>query len=317
MEYIALGKTGLTVSRLGMGGHEYLPNGKSRGFNEDFTKSTTAGMIFEGFGAENRLEVLRTAYDLGINFYDVTQDSEKEALGRNFKQSPPPYEVYIQTRPEGMMYTYDEHNTKMANPDLLRAEAQRILKLLQRDTIDFFNLAPMKDAWQHDPDYMEKLAYSVATLKKEGLIRFACADTFSGEETYLKLIATGQFDVIYVNFNFADHQAQRRVFSAAKEQGMGIITREAYMKGELFHMAREATFETPGSVADAALRWSLSREAVDMVVYGTGKPNHLRSAALAAVGTFTEEDQAVIDRIRATDGFKSYEAKKNTEFLQQ
>ena len=83
MKYIDLGNTGVKVSVLGMGGHEYLPNGKSRGFNEDFKKSTTAGQIFEGFGAENRKNVLKTAYELGINYFDVTQDSEKEALGRN------------------------------------------------------------------------------------------------------------------------------------------------------------------------------------------------------------------------------------------
>lgn len=316
MEYVMLGSTGLNISRLGMGGHEYLANGKSRGFNEDFAKSTTPGVILDGFGAENRMNVLREAYDLGINFFDVTQDSEKEALGRNFRQVPPPYEVYIQTRPEGMMYTYDENNTKMADFKLLRAEAQRILTLLQRDAIDFFNLAPMKDAWQHDPEYMDKLAYNVSELKKEGLIRFACADTFSGEETYLKLIATGQFDVVYVNFNFADYQAQRKVLSAAKEKNMGVITREAYMKGQLFHMAGEAGIEDTGELADAALRWNLSQENVDMVIYGTGKPHHLRSAALASERSFSVKDQKLVDQIKQTALYREYEENKTKEFLQ-
>lgn len=316
MEYVALGNTGLKISKLAMGGHEYLPNGKSRGFNEDFSKSTTPGMIFEGFGSENRMKVLKEAYDLGLNLYDVTQDSEKEALGRNLKQMPPPFEVYIQTRPEGMMYTYDENNRKMADLSLLRAEAQRILKLLDRDTIDFFNLAPMKDAWLHDADYMEKLAYNVSVLKKEGLIRFACADTFSGEETYLKLIATGQFDVIYVNFNFADYQAERKVFAAAKEKGMGIVTREAYMKGQLFHMAKEAGMQEVGSLADAALRWNLAQKDVDIVVYGTGKPHHLRSAAVAAAANYTAEDEKLIETIRQTSLYKTYEQAKTEEFFQ-
>ena len=110
MKYVELGKTGVKASVLGMGGHEYLPNGKSRGFNEDFKKSTTAGEIFAGFGAENRKKVLKEAYELGINFFDVTQDSEKEALGRNLKEMPAPYDIVIQTRPEGMCYTYDEYN---------------------------------------------------------------------------------------------------------------------------------------------------------------------------------------------------------------
>jgi len=32
--------------------------------------------------------VLSIAFDQGINFFDVTQDSEKEALGRNLKEIP-------------------------------------------------------------------------------------------------------------------------------------------------------------------------------------------------------------------------------------
>ena len=63
----------------------------------------------------------------------------------------------------------------MADLILLRNEAQRILKLLQRETIDFFNIAPMKCAFEHDPEYLEKLGYNISVLKQEGLIRFACA----------------------------------------------------------------------------------------------------------------------------------------------
>ncbi len=316
MKYIPLGKTGIEVSVLGMGGHEYLPSGKSRGFNEDFAKSTTPGALFEGFGNENRLNVLREAYDLGINFFDVTQDSEKEALGRNLKQLPPPHEIYIQTRPEGMVYTYDENNVKMGKLELLRAEVQRILKLLQRERIDFFNIAPMKCAFTHDPEYLEKLGHNIAALKQEGLIRFACADTFSGEETYLKMIQSGYFDIVYINFNFADYQAQRKVLKAAAAQGMGVVDREAYMKGQLFHMAKEAEITDTGALADAALRWCIAQEGIDMVVYGTGKPHHLRSAAEALEKPFSEADQALIDRIKQTPLYRTYEEGKNAEFLQ-
>ncbi len=315
MKYVELGKTGVKASVLGMGGHEYLPNGKSRGFNEDFKKSTTAGEIFAGFGAENRKKVLKEAYELGINFFDVTQDSEKEALGRNLKEMPAPYDIVIQTRPEGMCYTYDEYNAKMANLELLRAEVQRILKLMKIDHIDFFNMAPLKGAFEHDPEYVEKLGYNISVLKKEGLIRFACADTFSGEETYLKMIQSGYFDVMYMNFNFADYEGERKVLKAAKEQKMGVITREAYMKGQLFQMAREAGIENVTALADAALRWSLSRDGVDMVVYGTGKPDHLRNAAEAFNKPYMEEDEVLINKIKETALYKEYESGKKAEFL--
>jgi len=62
-----------------------------------------------------------------INFFDVTQDSEKEALGRNLREIPPPYEIYIQTRPEGMVYTYDKFNKKMANYKLIKSEKRTVI----------------------------------------------------------------------------------------------------------------------------------------------------------------------------------------------
>ena len=140
MIYRKLGRTGLEISAFSMGGHEYLPDGRSRGFNEDFTLAIKPGYLFEGFGRERRRQILSIAFDNGINFFDVTQDSEKEALGRNLKEIPPPYEIYIQTRPEGMVYTYDPYNRKMADYDLLKTEVERILKLLQRDHLEFLNL---------------------------------------------------------------------------------------------------------------------------------------------------------------------------------
>jgi len=239
MQYRQLGQTDVALSIFGMGGHEYLPDGRSRGFNENFDLAVTPNHIFEGFGQEVRKKVLKIAFESGINFFDVTQDSEKEALGRNLKEMSPPYEIYIQTRPEGMVYTYDEYNRKMTDLGLLRAEVQRILRLLQRQRLDFLNIAFMKSALDNDPQYLDKIGSNIADLKREGLIRFACADTFSGEYTYLKQLAAGCFDAVYLNFNFADHGACLKVLPTAKELGLGVITREAFMKGQLFKMGNE------------------------------------------------------------------------------
>lgn len=317
MKFKPLGNTGIDVSMISMGGHEYLPNHKSRGFNEDFEKAITPGYIFPGFGGENRKKIIEASYELGINFYDVTHDSEKEALGRNLIELPPPYPVYIQTRPEGFCYTYDEHNKKMANYSTLKAEAVRILQLLRRETIDFFNLAFMKDAIEHDPEYLQKIAYNVVQLKKEGLIRFACADTFSGESTYLKQIGTNAFDVVYINFNFADHIARENVLKEAAKQGMGVVAREAFMKGALFEMAKEAGIENKTLLAHAAMKWVFSFDEVSTIVYGTGKVPHLvDSVSILDDLDISKEEQVLIDQIMETSLFKEYESKKTLEFRQ-
>jgi len=160
MLYKRLGKLDVFLSIISMGGHEYLPSGLSRGFNEDMKLAIKPGHIFDGFGQEARRQILRTAFDNGINFFDVTQDSEKEALGRNLKEVKPPYEIYVQTRPESFGYTYDKNNVKLGNYDLLRAEVQRILKLIQRERVDFLNMPFMKAALDNDPDYMVKIHYN-------------------------------------------------------------------------------------------------------------------------------------------------------------
>ena len=316
MLYKRLGKLDVFLSVISMGGHEYLPSGLSRGFNEDMRLAIKPGHIFDGFGQEARRQILRTAFDNGINFFDVTQDSEKEALGRNLKEVTPPYEIYVQTRPESFGYSYDKNNIKMGTYDLLRAEVQRILKLIQRDRVDFLNMPFMKCALDNDPDYMEKISFNIKELKKEGLIRFAVADTFSGELTYLTQIERDCFDAIYINFNFADRHPEEKVLPRAAEKGMGVFAREAFMKGALFRMAEDIQFADTAKLADAALRWVLAHDEVTTLTYGTGKPRNLLNALrVLKSATFTDEDAAILDKIKASERFKDYESQKTNEFF--
>ena len=58
MIYRKLGDTDVDISIIAMGGHEYLPDGRSRGFNENFERAVNPGYIFDGFGREFRKKVL-------------------------------------------------------------------------------------------------------------------------------------------------------------------------------------------------------------------------------------------------------------------
>ena len=318
MIYKKIGNPDVELSIFAMGGHEYLSDGRSRGFNENFILAVRPGHIFEGFGQETRKKVLSLAFEYGINFFDVTQDSEKEALGRNLKEIPPPYDIFIQTRPEGMVYGYDLHNQKMANYGLLKAEVQRGLKLLQREQLDFLNLAFMKSALDHDPEFLDKIKSNIETLKKEGLIRFACADTFSGENTYLQQINSGCFDAVYINFNFADYGATRAVFPAAKEKELAIISREAFMKGALFQMGAEVGIADRSQLAAIGIKWNLSHEQVTTVVVGTNNPGHLKkNLEVIHDLEFSDEEQEIIEKIKTSSLYKAYEERKTKEFFEQ
>jgi aryl-alcohol dehydrogenase-like predicted oxidoreductase len=315
MIYKEIERIGVKISVIGLGGHEYLADGRSRGFNENSALAVTPGHIFSGFGGEKRKRVLAAAYEHGINFFDATIDSEKEALGRNLEEMPPPYEVYVQTRPEGMVYSYDEFNRKMAQYELLKAEVQRGLKLLQRERLDFLNVAFLQSALDHDPEYLHKIAYNVERLKKEGLIRFACADTFSGEGTYLQEIEKGCFDTIFINFNFANDCGRHKVLPVAGERGMGVVAREAFMKGALFKMGEEAGIVDRNALARIALKWNLSQEHVTAVVVGADTPSQLtNSVEVLCDPALDERESRILEQVVMTPTYRAYEEQRRVQF---
>lgn len=318
MVYREIGNSGVRISILGLGGHEFLPGGGLRGFQENFARAITPGQIFAGFGQDRRRKVLKVAYDHGINFFDATQDSEKEALGRNLRELPPPFEVYVQTRPEGMMYDRDPGNRKMADYVLLKAEVERILRLMRRERIEFLNLGITPDAYRQDPEYLTKLKATTDRLKHVGLVRFTSADTFRGEETYLKIIASGGFDSIFINLNVADQAGRPQVLPAARAAGLAVVGREVFMKGELFNIGAEVGLTGRDRLAQVALRWALALPELTSMVVGAAEPEHLTNM-LAVIGApgLLEEDRRLLERLRASRLYQAYEEQRRREFLEE
>ncbi len=315
MRFNPLGNTGIAISALGLGGHEFLADGSARGFHEDFARAVTPGELFEGFGTGKREQVLAAAYEAGINLLDATIDSEKAALGRNLHAMPPPYPLFVQTRPEGMAYNYDLHNRKMADYGLLRAEVRRILGLLGRERIEFFNFPFMASALENDPDYLGKMSRHVAALKEEGLIQFAGADTFSGEATYLRQMETDCFESLFVNFNFADSGAAARVLPAAADRGMGVFAREAFLKGALFRMGAEAGITDRNRLAQVSVKWIWSHPQVTSVVIGIDAPEQLACQMEALrQPELTDADEELLQTLRATPTFQNVSAERRKSF---
>ena len=196
----------------------------------------------------------RAAVDLGVNFFDVTHDSEKEALWRNLTEMPPPYPVYVQTRGELMNYSYDPGNRKMTNLGLLRAEVQRILKLMRRERLELLNLGILRDALD-DSDFIAKIAANVKALQKEGLILFAAADTFSGRETYKAMMASGAFATLNINFNVADDYPEREVFPFARKLNLlGALGAAAV--APFWLRSRRSTTRGASTAGRASMTWA-------------------------------------------------------------
>ena len=90
------------------------------------------------------------------------------------------------------------------------------------------------------------------------------------------------------------------------------------MKGQLFNMADEIGFSDRSRLAQIALRWNLSHEAVTTVVVGTNNPEHLKKN-LSVIGNLklTDEDFKIIEEIKTSKIYKTYEKNKLREFYQE
>jgi len=314
--YRKIDRLGIELSAIGLGGHEYMQDGSSRGFNEDFKSAVKPGYQGQGYGGDKRRALLKVAYESGINFFDVTIDPEKEALGRNLKEMPPPHDIFIQTRPEGMGYGYDPNNQKMGDYALLKAEVQRILQLMGRDYIDFLNFPFLQTALDADDEYLDKMRHNTATLKREGLIRFATADNFSGEKTYLTQAAAGCFDALAMNFNFADDGAVENVLPLAAEKGLAVITREVFQKGQLFKMGAEVGIEDRDLLSRVALKWNLAHPQATTSLVGADHIDHLEnSLAALADPALSEEENEALNKLRTAPTYSEYAENRRARFL--
>ena len=213
MRYRALGKTGLKVSELGMG-----------------------GLFVSSYGAERRearRAVLR-ALELGVNYVDTAPgylDSE-EVLGWALEGVEQPY--ILSTKLGGRPRPFAPQDR-----DALRRSVEESLRLLKRDTIDLLLIhepdRPGQYDWFTDLEHFHgPVTELLAELKAEGIVRFT---GLGGTTAYTlaHIIATGEYDVVLTAFNYSLlwQEARIAVLPEAKKQGMGVIIGSPLQQGAL------------------------------------------------------------------------------------
>lgn len=297
-----LGASGTVISAVGLGGHEFSTAGRIRGLHDDVAKALTPGTILPGFGGPERRTLLRSALARGVTLFDVTIDSEKEALGRLLSELGAGPEVLVQTRPDGFVYTYDPGNRAFLERDRLLREIERICGLLRRPRVDILNVG-ISGASLQAPGYLDRLAASLDALRSRGLVSLFACDTFSGEGTYLSLIDSGLFDILYVIYGPLADGAERRLLPAAAARGMGVIVKEPFLKGDVFRAADAGGLSSDdhAAVAGAALRWILRRAEISSIVVGVRDERELVIDLSACDATFDDEDRSLLAAIAAND----------------
>lgn len=243
MQTISLGNTGLTVSRLCFGTG-------TTGFNCQSVQSLTPPAEF---GA-----LLRRAYDLGITFWDTSDDYGTQIHVRHGMQG---------LRREDLTIT---SKTWAANARDARASVERSLKELGTDYIDILLM--------HEVDSPEEFEARQAALealhqaKRDGLVRAVGLSTHA--ILTLELVAADPaIDVILTNYNYAElhMDAGLHDYTAALEKahaaGQGVVVMKTLAEGKLSH-------DVPG-----ALRFNLSKPFIHSVTVGMRDRRELEEIA--------------------------------------
>lgn len=219
MHYRTLGRTGIQVSELGLGG---------------LFVSRIGG------GREQATAAVRRALELGVNWIDTAPsyaDSE-EVLGIALEGVTEPY--YLSTKLGGRPRPFDPKD-KAA----LRRSVEESLRLLKRDHIDLLLVHEPDRPGQYDWWEQERsdargdtfdgpVRELLMELKQEATIRW----TGLGGTTVYELprvMATGAFDVVLTAFNYSLlwREAAIAVLPEAERQRMGVIVGSPLQQGAL------------------------------------------------------------------------------------
>ena len=216
MNHRTLGRTGVSVSELGMG-----------------------GLFISRFGGEREeaVRAIRRALDLGVNFIDTApgyHDSE-EVLGEALQGVTQPY--YLSTKLGGRPQPFDPKD-KAA----LRRSVEESLRLLRRDHLDFLMIhEPDRpgqydwwEEWEGPNAFQGPVRELLEELKQEGLVRWT---GLGGTTVYElpRIMATGAFDVVLTAFNYSLlwREAEIAVLPEAERQEMGVVAGSPLQQGAL------------------------------------------------------------------------------------
>ena len=282
MQTTILGRTNLTVSRMGLGAGGHSRIGRKAGL----TDAQSADLV-------------RHALDHGVNFIDTAEGYGTEAIIGQALQGRDRSSVVLSTKKS----TRNEQVT----PDTLQTSLDQSLKHLRTDYIDLYNLHGVVP---QDYAYLVNDIYpALQKAQQQGKIRFVgLSEMFNEDFEHTMLqqaLADDLWDVLMVGFNLLNQTARANVFAQAIAQNVGIQIMFAVRKA-LSHPDNLRAFtdalvekgqidpadlrlssgrsldafpdfllaEAP-SLPDAAYRFCRDEPGVHVVLSGTGNAAHL------------------------------------------
>jgi aryl-alcohol dehydrogenase-like predicted oxidoreductase len=280
MHYTTLGRTGLRVSVAGLGCGGFSRLGLGTGGDE-------AGAI----------AIVRGAIELGVNLFDTAAAYGTEnVLGKAIKSVPRDSVVICTKAPF-------RWSTGRADPAGIVASLDESLRQLDVECIDVYQLHGIAPA--HYDHALAELAPVLLRERDKGKFRFlGISETAPHDldhDMLHRAAADGVWEVCMVGFSMLHQNARARVFPVTRANGVGtllmfavrnIFSQPGRLAATLKELAEDGQVAAdladdplgflihPGgaaNVVDAAYRYVRHEPGVDVVLFGTGKPDHLKT----------------------------------------
>jgi aryl-alcohol dehydrogenase-like predicted oxidoreductase len=287
MEKRILGKTGLEVSRLGVGLAEI-------GFELTMSNEAQAS------------KVLNTALDAGMTFLDTAAcyGNSEELIGRTVAHRRQEYVLATKCGHVAGGYEGEEWTAQTIQDSI-----DRSLKRLRTDYLDLVQLHTCS------VDVLERgeVIQAVQNAQQAGKTRFI---GYSGDNEAAEwAIESGIFDTLQTSFNLVDQRARTRLFPQAKRKEMGIINKRPIANGawgasqspssyadQYFERAQAMAALGPLPVAIEhrillALGFTFAHDQVDTIIVGTQNPDHMESN-IEWVNTKLPVDEALVQELQ-------------------
>jgi len=311
MEYRTLGRTGLEVSLLAMG-----------------------GLFVSKAGGDDRpraYDAIHRALELGVNYVDTAPsylDSE-EVLGEGLEGVTQPY--IISTKLGGKPQPFDARDL-----DQLKFSFAESLRLLKRDRVDILMVHEPDRPGQHDwwtdwESFTGPVTEYLAELKREGFIRWT---GLGGTTPYIlaAICATGQYDVVLTAFNYSLlwREAAISVIPEAVKQNMGVVCGSPLQQGWLAKRFDEQVNNKPPAwlspprraqfqalyallddlqmpITELAIRWVISNPDVDTTLMGARSVAEVEmNVAAVEAGPLPADVMARLEEIGAMVPFRPF-----------
>jgi aryl-alcohol dehydrogenase-like predicted oxidoreductase len=314
MQTRQLGKTGMQITRIGLG-----------------TWAIGGGQWEFAWGPQDDRESIDTihrALDLGINWIDTAAvyglGHSEEIVGQAIKGRERPY-IFTKC---SLIWDENGNISHSLKADSLRREAENSLKRLDIDVIDLYQIH-----WPDPEPEIEEGWSTLAALKKEGKVRHIGVSNFNVEQMR-RAEKIAPVETLQPPYSLIDRDIEKEILPYCQQNNIGVIVYSPMASGLLTgRMTRERIAHLPDDdwrkrnpeyqeprlsrnlmlaelLADigkqhnvtagvVAIAWTLQNPAVTAAIVGARRPSQIEELAPAADFRLSESELARIEKFLA------------------